>query len=352
MNDTLPLTMKALVLHGVGRLSYEDVPVPQTRPGTVLLKLKACGICASDIPRVYETGTYHFPTIPGHELSGQIVKLGEGVDKSLLHRRATVFPLMPCMKCGACQIGEYAQCTDYNYFGSRCDGGFAEYLCVPVWNIVPLPDNVSYTNAALSEPAAVSLHALSLADLKPGQTVAVVGTGTIGFLTASFCRMAGASRVIVIGESPDKLEFAKRRGFLTINSRKQDVDRQIALLTGQRGADLTLECVGSSNALENAIRACGNFGEVIMVGNPSGDITLHRDVYWRILRRQIHVRGSWNSSYNDYRNDWKAILALLETGRMDLDPYITHTFDLCDYQQAFDIFRDRSRFTLKVMFTM
>lgn len=127
--------MKACVLKGIGNLEYKEVPTPVPERGEVLLKIKASGICGSDIGRVYVKGTYHFPTIPGHEFAGQIVEAGEGVDSSLVGKRAAVFPLLPCRKCDMCEVGEYASCWNYNYFGSRCDGGFAEYIAVPVWNL-------------------------------------------------------------------------------------------------------------------------------------------------------------------------------------------------------------------------
>ena len=115
----IPEKMKALVLHGVGDLRYEEIDVPELKEGTVLLKIKACGICSSDIPRIFVNGTYHFPTVPGHEFSGQIVAVGDGADEALLGRRSCVFPMLPCRTCKACGMEEWAQCSGYSYFGSR-----------------------------------------------------------------------------------------------------------------------------------------------------------------------------------------------------------------------------------------
>lgn len=115
----IPKTMKALVLHEIGKLTLDEVPVEPLRPGTVLVKIKACGICSSDVERVFINGTYHFPTIPGHEFSGQIVAVGDDVDESLLGRRTCVFPMLPCFECPSCKKQQYAQCSHYDYFGSR-----------------------------------------------------------------------------------------------------------------------------------------------------------------------------------------------------------------------------------------
>lgn len=169
--------MKALVLYGVGDLRVTEVDVPKLEKGTVLLKIKACGICSSDMPRCFVTGTYHFPTIPGHEFSGQIVAVGDDVDESLLGKRSCVFPMLPCKHCKACKMEEYAQCSGYSYFGSRQDGAWAEYLVVPVWNLVPFDDTLDYKTAALCEPAAVSMHAVNIGDIKEGQNVVIIGTG-------------------------------------------------------------------------------------------------------------------------------------------------------------------------------
>ena len=137
--------MKACVLEGIGQLKYKDVEIPVMKKGEVLVNVKACGICSSDIPRIFTTGTYHFPTIPGHEFCGQIVDAAEDVDKSYIGKRAVIFPLIPCGECPSCKEKEYARCDNYNYFGSRCDGGMAEYISVPLWNIVTFSDDIPWT---------------------------------------------------------------------------------------------------------------------------------------------------------------------------------------------------------------
>ncbi|MBO6291437.1 MAG: alcohol dehydrogenase catalytic domain-containing protein [Selenomonas sp.] len=148
--------MKALNLHGVEDLRYEEVPCPERKSGEVLLKIKAAGICGSDIPRVFTKGTYHFPTIIGHEFAGETV---EADDSELVGRGASVFPLLPCGKCSACQEEQYARCSDYDYYGSRRDGAMAEYIDVKQENLCLLPKEVTYEEAAMSEPAVVALHA-------------------------------------------------------------------------------------------------------------------------------------------------------------------------------------------------
>lgn len=348
----IPDKMKALVLYGVGDLQISEVPVPKLEENTVLVKIKACGICSSDMPRCFETGTYHFPTIPGHEFSGQIVAIGDGVDEKLLGRKTCVFPMLPCMKCKACKMEEYAQCSGYSYFGSRQDGAWAEYLAVPVWNLVPFDDKLSYDIAALCEPAAVSLHAVNIGDIKEGQNVVVIGTGTIGFLIASFAKeKTKTGKVVIAGRSQNKLEYAKKLGFETVDTSSEHLPEQVRKIVGIAGADVTFEAVGSNDAIQSAIESTGALGTIVLVGNPATDLILPKNVYWSILRKQITVKGSWNSSYNSKINDWAHALEIFEKGNLPAAELITHKFTLEEHEKAFSAIRNTREFTLKVMFT-
>lgn len=144
--------MKAWVLQGVDDLRWETVEEPILAKGEVLLQVKAAGICGSDIPRIYRTGAHVHPLIPGHEFSGLVVRTGPGVDPAWQGRRAGVFPLIPCRECLPCRKGQFEMCQNYGYLGSRRDGGFGEYAAVPAWNLIPLPEQVSYEEAAMLEP--------------------------------------------------------------------------------------------------------------------------------------------------------------------------------------------------------
>ena len=134
--------MKAYVLNKIGDLSYQDVPKPELKKDWALIKVKAAGICSSDIPRIYERGTYHFPTIPGHEFAGDVVKVNGEKYTDIVGKRVSVFPLIPCGKCSQCKKKMYEMCENYDYIGSRRNGGFAEYVEVPVWNLIELGENI------------------------------------------------------------------------------------------------------------------------------------------------------------------------------------------------------------------
>jgi len=296
------------------------------------------------------TGTYHFPTIPGHEFAGKIVAVADDVDETLLGRRASVFPMLPCKSCDACKLEEYAQCSNYNYFGSRCDGGFAEYLVVPVWNLVLYDDAVPYAMAALSEPSAVSLHAVNIAKIKKGERAAVVGTGTIGFLVAAFARNL-TDQVVICGRSENKLAYAKKLGFETINLTDESYRQTIKSLVGEDGFDVVFEAVGSNATIERAVDLAGNFGRIVLLGNPKKDLAMDKNVYWSILRKQKQIMGSWNSSYGSKANDWAVVADWMKKGSFDFSQLITHRFPIEEYEKAFQLIRKEKdkEFMLKVM---
>ncbi len=341
--------MKACVLHAIGDLRCEKRERPAPQRDEVLVHIRACGICGSDIQRVWEKGTYHFPTIPGHEFAGEVTAVGEGVSSDYVGRRVAVFPLLPCFSCPACQIGEYAQCAHYDYYGSRRDGGFAEYLCVKRWNLVEMPEAVSFEEAAMCEPTAVAVHALSQVGVSFGDNVAIYGAGTIGLLLAKIARNWGAEKVILVDIDARKLAFANQVGFpLTINSLESDAPAVVREMTGGNGSDVTIEGTGASVALDNCLKSARVFGRVVLMGNPLKEMTLSQKGYWEILRKQLTLRGTWNSGFNALHNDWEKAIAAMP--RLGLGELITHRYSLDECVKAFEMLRDRREFAVKAMF--
>lgn len=339
--------MKALNLHAVGDLRYEEVPNPVREKGEVLMKVRACGICGSDIPRIFKKGTYHFPTIPGHEFAGEII---DADNKELIGKRAAVFPLIPCRQCAACETGNYAQCSHYDYYGSRRDGGFAEYIAVKEWNLVFFDDSLSFEEAAMCEPAAVALHSVGQGNVQIGDTVAVFGAGPIGIMLALWSKTAGAAKVILCDIDQTKVDFAKSLGFTAVNSRENDPVAFIKEETSGRGADVCIEGAGVSQTFEQALKSAKADGHIVCMGNPAGDMTLTQNGYWEILRKQLTVRGTWNSSYNGEKNDWKTALHAIATHQVDVRPLISHRFHLSEQEKAFGVILGHKEFFNKVMF--
>lgn len=340
--------MKALSLQAVGKLVLEERQRPVPGEREVLVRIRACGICSSDKARIFETGTYHFPTVPGHEFAGQIVEAGKGCSSGLIGRRASIFPMLPCMKCPSCLKQEYATCSNYKYFGSRNDGGFEEYLAVPEWNLNLLDDSVDYRIGALSEPAAVSYHAVSIGDVKKGDQVVVIGTGAIGLLIGYFAQLRGG-HVYICGRNEEKLQFARELGFDTLHS--ESLPEDAARITGGQRMNVVFEAVGNNRAMETAILSATPGGTVVAVGNPEGDFHLPKDVYWKILRWQLNVRGTWNSSFSDRQNDWKAVAELMKRKDFPFEKLITREYRLEESEKAMEDLRSNMAIA-RLMFVM
>lgn len=343
--------MKSLNLHAINDLRYEKVETPKRKIGEVLVKIKASGICGSDIQRVFDKGTYNFPTIIGHEFAGEIVE-AEDEDRNLIGKKAAIFPLIPCFKCENCKKEQYAQCSNYNYFGSRCDGGMAEYISVPIFNLVLSQDNVSFEELAMTEPCAVARHSIMQSKIKEGETIAIFGAGPIGIMLAKWAEIFGASKIILTDIDEKKVQFAREQGFIALNSTNVDPVEEIKKMTCENGVDVAIEGAGLSITLSQAIQSAANFGRVVGMGNPIKDINLPQKVYWDIMRKQLSLFGTWNSGYSTTENDWKESIKMMENGKMNVNPLISHKFDMKDYKKAFKIMRERKEFANKVMFVV
>lgn len=334
--------MKAYVLHGINDLRYDDIPLPICPKGWVIVKVKASGICSSDIARIFTKGTYHFPTIPGHEFAGIIEKVADVEDQSLLGKHVGIFPLIPCKSCPQCLDKHYEMCSNYNYLGSRCDGGFAEYAAVPKWNLILLDKRVSFTEAAMLEPLSVALHAVKMSGVRLGQAMGIVGTGMIGIAAGQWAKRKGAE-VTVIGRNE------KKRALV------ESCDLQYALYTDKTIVaqfDVTLEAVGTEDAIEMAIGGTAPGGTVILMGNPAGKIQLAQDTYWRILRKQLHIKGTWNSSFDGLNNsDWIESVQALAEKTINLTPLISHIYPQEELPKGLALMKAHQEPFCKVMTT-
>lgn len=345
--------MKAYVLHGIGDFRPEEAALPSVEPGTVLVRVRAAGICGSDIPRIYRTGAYAHPMIPGHEFAGEVSETGPGVSSSWLGKRVGVFPLIPCMECPQCRKKQYEMCNHYNYLGSRSDGGFAEYVRVPEWNLIPLPDNVTMEQAAMLEPMAVAVHAIRRAD--PGVTdkIAVCGLGTIGLFLTMFLLEMGCRQVYVAGNKDFQKEMAIQLGIEEENFcdvRREDFPKWLMEKTGQAGADVFFDCVGKNQVLNQGIESLAAKGTLVLLGNPAGDVNMEKGLYWKILRRQLKLAGTWNSSFiHEESDDWNYVLQRLETKRIQPEKMITHRLSLDTFLQGFEIMRDKREDYVKIL---
>jgi len=354
--------MKAAVLHGIDDLRYEDVPTPIIKEGEALVKVKAAGVCGSDVPRIMKKGTYKFPLIPGHEFSGEVVELRQNhKTKSLVNEvntngfkigdRVAVIPLIPCLKCDYCQIGEYAQCDDYDYLGSRSDGGFAEYVKVPVCNLVIVPEKVDLIEASLTEPAAVALHALRRTGIDAGDKVAILGAGPIGLMLAQWAKIVGAGRIFLVDIVEEKLQFAQKLGFIDcINAKEKDAVEAIMDATDGKGVDVAIEGAGTAITFRQCIQVVRKLGKVIFMGNIETDVVLDAKTVSSILRKQIVMYGTWNSSFTSLpKNEWTTSLSFMNNG-LNIKSLISHQFPLERAKEAIEMMFHKNQFFNRVVF--
>lgn len=320
--------MKCLNLHGIGDLKFDEKEMPSFGDDEVLLKVKYCGICGSDIGRVYSHGTYHFPTIIGHEFSGEVIKDNSG---EYLGKRVAVFPLLPCFKCDMCESGNYAQCRNYDYYGSRRDGGFSEYIAVKKWNLIELPENVSFAEGCMCEPCSVALHAIKkLGDIN-GKNILITGAGPIGIIVGLWAAKFGANRIYFIDIDEQKIKFAQEFGFLKHNGEE---------------VDCSIEGTGAASAITSAINSVKAFGSIVLMGNPSKNVDLTAKDYQSILRKELYLSGTWNSKYSD---EWHQSLEEINKGELNIKKLITHEVSLDGCIEAFEMIRDRKEFYCKVV---
>jgi L-iditol 2-dehydrogenase len=344
--------MKAYVLNGINQLDFCEVPDPVLQKDEVLVEVKAAGICGSDIPRIFVNGTYHFPTIPGHEFSGIVRDAADSKQQHLIGKRVGVFPLIPCFSCTPCREKKYEMCMHYDYLGSRRDGGFAEYVAVPARNVIVLPDSISFEAAAMLEPASVGIHALQRVDFAHKKTALVFGPGTIGLLIAQWLRSLGIETVYLAGTNENQRHLAARLGFhYFYDSHEENVVEHILEETNAEGVELVLECTGFADVLQECIQTVRRGGDVIVVGNPHEDMSLPRDIYWQILRRQIRLTGTWNSSFipEDAQDDWTRTLQAIEKGDLMPEKQITHRLPFDRLKDGLAMMRDKTEYFNKVM---
>lgn len=344
--------MKAVRLHAIGDLRCDEISVPAPQGEELLIKVGACGICGSDISRTYVHGTSSgiYPLTIGHEFAGEVVQVGEEADAGLIGIRGAVFPLIPCRKCDPCSMGGYAMCENYDYLGSRRDGGFAEYCLIPSkWHLIS-SRNASMEALAMTEPACVAQHAVRRAEVSAGQYVVIFGAGPIGIMAARWTRIFGAEPLLV-DIAQDKIAFASSKGFEVVNSVEQNVPQEIRKRNNGRLADAAVEGTGVGAVMAEcmeSVRACGT---VALLGNPVNDAILPVGIHSMMLRKEITVRGVWNSSRSPYPvNEWIYTVKMMDERKFECEDLITDRLPLEEIPQAIEAIRNGARHIVKAVY--
>ena len=328
--------MKAAMLYGVKDLRIEDVEIPKVGLGEVLVKVKAATTCGTDLKifrRGYVEKVIKLPTVFGHEWAGEVVEVGEGLEWPKKGMRIRAGNSAPCLHCTMCQKGKYNLCENMIWLW----GAYAEYIKVParmvLVNMQEIPQHVSYEEAAITEPLACVLHGAEEANIKPGDTVAIIGAGPIGLLHLLTAKKFGAGRVISIDLVEDRLNFAERLGAdETVNAGKEDVVERVRELTGGYGSDVVIEAIGLPSTWEQALKLVRKGGTVLEFGGcpPGTEIKVNTE---KLHYGELTVRGSFHATPLHFRK----ALNLIASRTIDVRPLITRKMRLENIREAFDI---------------
>lgn len=334
--------MKAAVCYGDGVVRIEHVPEPEVTPCGVKIRVKACGICGSDIPRAMARGAHSYPIILGHEFSGVVSEVGNEVHSFLPGDHVTVAPLLPCFSCEACHLGQFSLCRHYSFIGSRRPGANAEYIVVPERNVMKIDPALSFEQGALFEPSTVSLHALYLNNYQSGGFVAVLGGGTIGVFALQWAKILGAKKVVVFGRDHGHLALSSRLGADTVISTLDEGFLEQALSeTDGHGFDYIFETAGSVATMKYAFALAANRSHICFIGTPKADLSFSPREWEQINRKEFRLTGSWMSYSNPFPGkEWTETARHFADGclRYD-DAFFFAKYPLSQAQEAYNLFQ-------------
>ncbi len=340
--------MKALLLTQYKEMELADLPVPEIGPEDVLVRVKSCGICGSDI-HGYDgsTGRRVPPLVMGHEAAGVIVNTGAAVTGFKEGDRVTFDSTVSCGRCHFCRRGEINLCDNREVLGVSCGdyrrhGAFAEYVAVPARIVYKLPDSLTFDRAALIEAVSIAVHAVNLTPLPLAASAVVVGSGMIGLLVIQALKLAGCSRVIAVDIDDSKLSLARGLGaWDTVNAQSADVPAFVRERTEGRGADAAVEVVGATQPVETSILSVRKGGSVTLVGNLSPRVELPLQ---SVVTRQIRLQGSCASC-----GEYPACIELLASGAIQVDPLISAKAPLEEGAEWFDRLYNHEVHAMKVI---
>lgn len=338
--------MRAVVCYGNNVVKVENVETPQLKAGHIKIRVKACGICGSDVPRAIDNKAHNYPIILGHEFSGIVEEVPQDVQNFRVGDKVVVAPLIPCMECIDCQNGNYSLCSKYSFIGSRQQGAMAEFIVVPKENVVKISESISFEQGALFEPSTVGLHALFQNDYKSGGNVAVIGGGTIGLFVMQWAKLLGAKKVVVFGRDKKHLELAKKLGADTvISTLDEDFKDQVNKLTNNSGFDYIFETAGSDITIKYAFDLAGKKSRVCLVGTPTKEVTFSVKEWEQINRKEFYLTGSWMSYSSPFPGkEWKMTEEYFSDGRLKFeDEMFYKKFDIEDAPEAFNLFKENRK---------
>jgi L-iditol 2-dehydrogenase len=325
--------MKAAVFYGTRDIRIQDFKLSKLNSEEILLKVHACGVCGTDV-HIYEgaagSATVFPPVILGHEFSGEACEIGDDVNDIKIGDRICVDPNIYCGKCHYCRNGKAHLCERLTAIGVTVHGGFAEYCIVPESQVYKLPENISYEEGALGEPIACCLHGIDLAGITPGDTVLIIGGGTIGLIMLQMARLAGAARLILSEPVEQKRELALKLGAdIVIDPAHEDFEQTIKSHTDQ-GVNIAIECVGIKQTMVQAIQSTCKGGTVMMFGLTPPDCEIPIKPF-DVFRRELTIKSSFINPFSQNR-----AVELLASGRLKVKDLISDIVPLDNITEVFE----------------
>lgn len=339
--------MKAVVCYGENIIKYENIEEPNIQADLVKIRIKACGICGSDILRAIGKSAHHYPIVLGHEFCGTVEEVGNNVVHVKQGDIVTVAPLLPCYTCEDCKNGNFSLCSNYSFIGSRQQGAMADKIVVQKENVIKLHKDISYKKGALFEVSTVALHALFQSNYQPNGTVAIIGGGTIGVFMLQWAKILGAKKVVVFGRDKKHLELSKKLGADEIISTLDDNFKELALKsTDNKGFDFVFETAGTVITIKYCLELVKKKGKVCLVGTPTKDMNFTVKEWEQINRKEIFLTGSWMSYSAQFPGkEWEMTKEYFKNGKLKFEDEIFYQIlPMKDAQLAFNMFKeDRSK---------
>ncbi len=344
------IVLRAIVYDGPGKLVVRDVPKPQVGTDYLLIRVKAAGICGSDLelarglrPDVKP------PRIPGHEISGEVAEVGSQVTRFKVGDRVVVEPIISCGTCRNCIVGRYNICKELKFMGVHTDGAFAEFLAVPEYRVYRIPGDLPYDAAAILEPTAVGVHIVSRAEISIGDNIVILGAGPIGLQIAQVAKKRGAGYIIMTDVLDYRLELAKRLAAdRVVNVSREDPLEVVKEATDGEGADVVIEAIGRSKTIMQTMDLVRIGGKILIAGLNVERFVSDPPTFWMNLSyKEVTVQSS--RSYA--AGNWSAAIKLASRGDIDLKALVTHKFPLEEVSRAFKVADKKLENAIKVLFT-
>jgi len=335
--------MRAVVTDGEENVWEEQRERPEPDEGEVLVKVRAVGICGSDVGIIHGEGPpwLELPVVPGHEVCAEIVELGEGAEGSV-GQRVALHQFVFCGRCSACRDGRYYQCGQLQEIGFTVDGGYREYMAVPDYTLTPLPDDVSDPAACQIDSAGCTLHALKRVETEFTDSAAVLGPGSLGLFGVQLLHARGVEDVILTGTREPRLAVGEEYGTtLTVNVREEDPVAAIREHTGGEGVDLALEAAGAGDVVNTCLKATKTRGDVVLTGVFDGKREIDPN---DVVAKELNVVGGVTAA-----GATAEVIELFQRGDLSVEGIVTHEFPLAEYEEALETVTERRDGVIKAV---